>query len=427
MRHSQGPRHLAKEQTFMRWSRIWPISGLVLVALACGWLVVPKGLDALIVAQEVDDPVAAVDFGLARVATPARLNQELAAARQSGDRDLADSLTVLAADRHVIVDLAPADGSPPGRSSALQDFARGFADGSGASAPGYAGSLLGDISGYGDLRDLIGEGRKLVRGEQADELVVGLASVGLIVSGATWWSLGAALPARSGLTVTKALVRSGRLSKPLAASLARLVGLSIDRQTAQESLAALTRFDLAAARRIAFASVKPEALHELETLATNTGRLYERIGARGTREVFGMAETTQEVERAASLAQTKGPMTLAILRVLGRAALTAGAFGLTIFAWLGTAMLYLFALACLARRLGLWLGRRLWRMRGGPRVPGPNVILAAPPCTLLDPKIVSQLISIPLRPRGRRLCNPEAWHETAPVTNHGNVGNFVPL
>jgi hypothetical protein len=359
----------------MPWSRVWPMTGLVLAALACGWLVLPQGLEVLNVAAQADDPAVAVDFNLARIATTARLNQEMTAARLAGDHELVDSLAALAADRHVILEPAAADDRQPSRSGPLQDFARGFADGNASSSAGYAGILVGDVSGYGDLRDLVGEGHKLVRGEQADELVVGLASAGLIISGATWLSLGAALPVRSGLSLTKALVRTGRLSKPLAASLARLVGLSIDRQAATESLRALTRLDLAAARRVALASVKPGALHEIEALGANAGRLYQRLGARGTQEVFGLAETTKEVERAASLAQTKGPMTLAILRLLGRSALVAGALGLTIFGWLGTALLYLVALACLARRFGLWIGRLLWRNRSGLRVPGPGAAI----------------------------------------------------
>lgn len=356
----------------MSWSRVWLMTGLVLAVLVCGFLVLPHGLNALDLAAHSDDPSAAVDFGLSEVATTERLNREVEAARKEGDHAMIESLAALAADRRVEIDPGvPGDNAdPPSQSDqGLRDFMQGFSDGTSTSTAGYAGSLVSDVSGYGDLRDLVGEGRKLARGETADELVIGLASAGLVISGATWLSLGAALPARGGLTVTKAMVRAGRLSKPLAASLSRLVVLSIDRKAAADSLAALARLDLSAARRAALATLKPGAMHEIEALGANTGRLYQRLGARGTQQVFGLAETTGEIERAASLTQAKGPMTLAILRLLGRSALLAGAFSLTLLGWLATAGLYLIGLACLARRFGFWIGRRLWRDRRGYRPP----------------------------------------------------------
>ncbi len=363
----------------MPWSPVWPVTGLVLAALTCGFLVLPGSLNALDFVAHSDDPVAAVDFGLAEVATAERLNREIETARKEADHEMVESLAALATNRHIEVRaIVPSDNDPPPSQSdqGLQDFIRGFSDGTSTSTAGYAGSLASDVSGYGDLRDLVGEGRKLARGEKADELLIGLASAGLVVSGATWLSLGAALPARGGLTLTKAMVRAGRLSKPLAASLSRLVVLSVDRKAAADSLAALARFDLSAARRTALATLKPGAMHEIEALGANTGRLYQRLGARGTQQVFSLAESTDEVARAANLAQAKGPMTLAVLRLLGRSALLAGAFSLTLLGWLATAGLYLVGLACLARRFGLWIGRRLWRGRRG-WLPKPHALMAS--------------------------------------------------
>ena len=49
-------------------------------------------------------------------------------------------------------------------------------------------------------------------GEPADELVLGLAGVGLAVTAGTYASLGAGAPGRIGLTVVKAARKTGRMS-----------------------------------------------------------------------------------------------------------------------------------------------------------------------------------------------------------------------
>ena len=61
---------------------------------------------------------------------------------------------------------------------------------------GLAGTVLGDLFVFGDIRDALREGGRYVSGQQADELLLGLACVGIAITAGTYASLGAAAPAR---------------------------------------------------------------------------------------------------------------------------------------------------------------------------------------------------------------------------------------
>ena len=76
--------------------------------------------------------------------------------------------------------------------------------------------LLGDLFVFGDIRDALREGKRLAAGEQADELVLGLAAAGIAITAGTYPTFGAAAPARAGLTLVKAARKTGSLGAELA-------------------------------------------------------------------------------------------------------------------------------------------------------------------------------------------------------------------
>ena len=56
---------------------------------------------------------------------------------------------------------------------------------------GLAGTALGDLFVFGDIRDAVREGARLATGGAADELVLGLACAGLAITAGTYATLGA--------------------------------------------------------------------------------------------------------------------------------------------------------------------------------------------------------------------------------------------
>jgi hypothetical protein len=312
-----------------------------------------------------DDPAALANLRLkGGVLTPERVEAEIAAAVAANDDELARSFIALAEANGLPVSaeqqaqLAKLEAGTPKRTA--RDFAGGFIAGETDSLAGLAGAVTGDVIGYGDLRDLWREGQTLARGGEPDEIVVGLAAVGLAITAGTWATLGSTLPARGGVTVVKAARKAGRLSQPLATSLTRMTTDVVDQGAVRQALASARRLELSETRTLARQAVRPGAVGRLKALSEDAATLYTRTGQRGVMQTLALTEHANEVRRAARLAASQGSRTRAILKVLGRGALVLGGILGTLVSWTLAAIAWVFAVMLCARRLGLWLGRRLW-------------------------------------------------------------------
>ena len=341
---------------------------VLLIALAlAGAYVGPRALDAVALHRAADDPVALSDLQLREALDAARIAAEIDAALAAEDAELAASFVALADERGVAVDaerrarVAAAEKTSPARLA--RDAARGFAFGEADTVSGLAGAVAGDVVGYGDLRDLVREGSRALRGEAADELVLGLSVVGLAITGATWASLGVAAPARAGITSVKSAVKAGRLSRPLKTVLTRATREAVDGEAVRGMLGALRRFDLGAARAAAQAAVRPGALGRLRGLADDAAVLYAKTGHRGAQQALSLAESGDDLARAARLAAARGPRTRAILKTLGRGALVLGGLSLTLAGWILSAVGAAFSLAWTLSAMGVALARSLGRRR----------------------------------------------------------------
>ncbi|WP_147283724.1 hypothetical protein [Bosea caraganae] len=333
-----------------------------------GLYVGPNGWQSWQLRAAADDPAALSQIRLREVATPERIAAEIDLALAEADTELADSFVGLAQERGIVV--APEQSQrlatlkDEALSRAVQDFGYGFFMGERVSGAGFAGALTGDVIGFGDLRDLAHEGQKLVRGEAIDNTILALAGAGLVLSAATWVSLGGGLPARGGLSIVKSASKAGKLSPALTAGLARTAASAIDRPALKASLAAAAKLDLAGARMASANLIRPAAMKSFAALGQDTGTLYAKTGQRGLRQVLNVAEDAGDIGKAAKLSSTAGSKTRAILKLLGRSALVLGGLSLTAASWLLALVGWALAVAMVAQRLGWWLGRRL--------MPGPK-------------------------------------------------------
>lgn len=341
--------------------------GLGLGLAAAGTLVLPPGWQHWQLLAAAEDPVALSDLRLAQVLSAQRLDAEIDSAIAARDAELAESLIALAGTQDIPVSFEQKrrlqvlkDGA---LGQAVTDFCHGFVAGDRESGAAFAGALVGDVSGYGDLRDLAVEGRKWLGGEGADPTVLAIAAAGLAISAATWISFGGTLPARNGLSAVKAASKTKLLSPALTAHLTRVAAGAIDRPALNASLAAASRFDIAAARVAAGGIVKPAAMARFATLGQDSGAVYARTGQRGLRQVLSIADDAGDIGKAAKLSAAKGTTTRAILKLLGRGALVLGALSLSAVGWMLALIGYAVAIAMLAQRFGWWLGRRLFPRR----------------------------------------------------------------
>ena len=319
-----------------------------LVALiSAAYPVLTRGVNAGRMLAAQDDPAQLTDLGLDDRLDAAQAAREIDAALAANDPELAESLVELARERGIAVDperLARVESAQQAAASAgstTRSFARGLFLGETDGIAAFGGTALGDLFVFGDVRDATRQGIQFARGETVDKTVLGLSLAGIAITAGTYASLGAAVPARLGLSVIKAGAKTGRIG---------------------------ARF-LRAARL--------ERVENLARAAGDLGRVESKAGPRAAIEGLKLAEQPKDLSRLAQLAAAKGGKTRAVLKLLGRGAitLTTGLFELAL--WVFWAIAHLFGLCVTLKRtverLTLWairLGRRkrerlLARLRAG--------------------------------------------------------------
>jgi hypothetical protein len=353
MRHEafvQAVRHHELDRAARRSSRHAALALLGVAAFALAALVVvPRGFDAQWQLLAQDDPVALADRALAQKFDAATAARQIEAALAADDADLARSFVLLAQDRGVPVEPALADrvkavnDAAATATYAATSFARGLLTGEPDDLVGLAGTALGDLFVFGDIRDATREGARLVSGQPADRLILGLSCVGLAITAGTYATLGVGTPARVGLSVVKAARRTERLSARLADWIGRSLREVVDWSAlGRAGSTALTAPILAV--RAAREAVKVDKAGGLVELAGNVGRVQTRAGTQAALDGLKVSQGPRDMARLARLAEAKGGKTRAIVKLLGRGAiaLTAGAFSLAM--WLFWAILMLFGL-----------------------------------------------------------------------------------
>jgi hypothetical protein len=284
------------------------VFGAVVFA-AAAFALIRGGFDAQArFAAVAADPVQISDQALGRAFNQDVAAREIQSALASGDLDLARSFVELAADRGVTVDpalLAQVKDAQTKASSVTGvagRFVHGLWTGEPTDAASFAGTAVGDLFVFGDIRDAAREGTRYLTGQKADPWILGLAGVGIAITAGTYMTLGASAPARAGLTLVKAARRTGRLNPVLAV-------------------------------RVAREAVKVEEAGGLVELVGNVGRVETKAGTQAALDALRVAEGPEDVSRLSRLAAAKGTKMRAIIKLLGRAAivLTASAFDFAIW------------------------------------------------------------------------------------------------
>ena len=329
------------------------ISATMLAAL---W---PHAHSAGAVLAAQDDPAELSDLqlGSAVLNNQAQINetivtQNIEAAMASQDADLANSFLLLARDRNIAVpdelSVLVADAVVEENSSAhfAKRFATGLVTGTTDDVASLSGTVAGDLFVFGDIRDVVREGKHLAMGENTDRLVLGLATAGIAVTAVTYLTAGGAAPVRAGLTLVKDARKVGRLGEGLARWAGRSARDVVDTPVLEEAVASasVTRpGEAVSAIRAAFHAEKAGGLVRL---AKDVGRVTEKAGTKTALDTLRIAEGPKDVARAARLAEAKGGQTRAILKLLGRGALLLAAGAFDLVWWVFGALFALFSLVC---------------------------------------------------------------------------------
>jgi hypothetical protein len=366
------------------------LAGLLICATTC-LLLWPHARDGWAILAAQDDPPQLADLQINSALRNSGIDENIEAALAAGDADLAGSFVQVAGENNIPVGdglsrrVSDAAAEQNSTSHFARRFAAGLVTGNADDVASLSGTVAGDLFVFGDIRDVVREGKHLVMGEEGDRLILGLAAAGLVVTAATYVTVGGVAPVRAGLTLVKDARKVGRLGEGLTQWAGRSARGIVDAPMLQHAVAdgsVMHPVQTVTAIKAAFRAEKAGALVRL---AKDVGRVGEKAGIRAAQDTLRIAEGPKDVARAATLAATKGGQTRAILKLLGRGALflTAGAFNLTL--WVFSALLALIGLlasikATTERLTQAWMtrkkARRLWRPRTAAESPASDLAIA---------------------------------------------------
>jgi hypothetical protein len=361
-------------------------------AVACA-LLWPHARDAgaLLAAQHDPGELSDLRLNSALRNTPDIIAQNIEAALAAGDADLANSFADLAAAKSIAIPgelsrrVADALAEENSTSHFAKRFASGLVTGTADDVASLSGTVAGDLFVFGDIRDVVREGKHLAMGEDTDHLILGLAAAGLAVTAATYVSLGGAAPLRAGLTLVKDARKVGRLGEGLTKWAGRSAREIVDAPMLQQAVATGSVMRPGQTISAIKAAFRGEKAGGLVRLAKDVGRVGEKAGTKGALDTLRIAEGPKDVARAARLAESKGGQTRALIKLFGRGALllAAGAFNLAL--WVFWALLALFGFlasikATTERLTTSWLqrkkARRLRKQMAAPSRPALAVAAA---------------------------------------------------
>ncbi|MGE3992552.1 hypothetical protein [Pseudorhodoplanes sp.] len=306
-------------------------------ALESGWLLLVQ-----------DDPAALADRKLARSFNSEVAAREIEAALAADDAELASSFVELARDRNIAVApdlIAKVDAAVEKASGAFrtaENFTRGLIVGEPDDLVGLAGTALGDLFVFGDVRDAVREGSRYAQGKEVDPLILGLSAVGIAITAGTYASLGAGTPARVGLSLVKAARKTGRISARMARSVTRTLRSVIDGPALRKAMSGASLASPAMTARAVREAVKIEKADDLFRLTRSVGDVQAKAGTRAALDGLKISDSPRQMARVAKLAEKQGGKTRAILKLLGRGAIALSVAAFDLSLWVLWAALTIF-------------------------------------------------------------------------------------
>lgn len=243
-------------------------------------------------------------------------------------------------------------------------FFEGFVYGRGSDTVSFMGALTSDLTVVGDVRDIAGEGEKLVRGEDYSQLVLGLSVAGVAATAATVGTGGAALPARAGLSLLKIARKAGTLTASFAGELRRLVSEAVQFGKLRDTLRGARLDDLGATRRAVSDYADSVSFTRLTPVLEDMNSLQRQLGPAESVRVMRHVENTEDLTNVRRMSETVGPSTRGVIELTGKTSLRGFKTLVNFIRWLfGWAWAIVAGLATWIGGMGLRRGVRRLRRR----------------------------------------------------------------
>jgi len=196
------------------------------------------------------------------------------------------------------------------------DFADGFVKGESANISGVAGAVSADFTVVGDVRDLRKEYLKYQAEQPINELIVVLSGTGIGLTALTIGSLGAAAPAKTGVSTIKLAVKSQRLTLKFQKQLLKLGRRIFDwpvftRVIKQDKSISNMRLAVKTAYH-------PEAIKPLEVIASKVNTIRKSSSTADTLFLLKYIENTNDLSHLEKVTLKHGAKTKGLFKLLGK-------------------------------------------------------------------------------------------------------------
>jgi len=272
-----------------------------------------------------------------KITAPA-IEDKIVAALDRGDVDEARLYAELATEyqrpiRTDLVERINAESEPgPAAQRNAMEFGVGFFSGEGTTVAGLAGAVTSDLTVVGDVRDLVHEGGLMVTGQEYDELMLGLATVGIAATGVTVATGGIGLPAKLGVSVFKVARKAGTLTAGLGASLGRALRNAIDFREVGGVVRSAAVLDSAATRDAASRVIRRASSGDLARMLGDARHIGDIAGPGETVRLLKYANSAEELSDLATMSSRFGRTTRGVVELTGRTSLRAFKQGVRIAA-----------------------------------------------------------------------------------------------
>ena len=214
------------------------------------------------------------------------------------------------------------------------EFGEGFATGEGDTNAGIAGAVSSDLTVVGDVRDIAGEGGKMVAGQEYNELVLGLSVVGLGVTAATIATGGGGIVVKAGVSLFKAARRTGKLTKEFAETLTRLTSDAVNMPLLRQTLRSTDLTDLAKTQRVFSDYGRNVRAAKLIPVLNRMSEIHKAVGPAETIRLLKYVKTTENLDDVGAMTKRFGIRSRGIMELTGKTALRSFKTGFKVIDWM---------------------------------------------------------------------------------------------
>lgn len=347
---------------------LWGRIGLTLFAVG---LALSPGLWDSIKLLRMMGEGAIADYRLSHL-PPEQYIVEIEAALAARDGDMARSLIALAEAQNVVVPqtlVAELNALPPvDVGNVLSQGWNCIVNGDFDSEAGFACVVATDLTSVGDVRDLVAQGGNYLTGHPVNYFTLGVASVGLTLTGATIATGGGMLPLRAGASFLKAANKMGKMPPRLVAEVSTMLARSINRGALDEALVMARELRVGEIGKPLGRLFNPRSIEKVTDLATDIGRIGTVGGVRAMKLGVEAADSTRDVKVIAKTAEKYQGKFPAVMKMLGRGVVRMADLLWTIGGWFVAAALWLLSMAWFVLRsttkVAKFTGRMTFRRRG---------------------------------------------------------------